>query len=374
VVKDHSWTPVDKDQDTAAKYTAGYVNAIGQIKALMYGPGLSYAIFTQITDVENERNGFVTYDREVFKGEMGAIKAAHDDLIAASLRLGQPYTDGVRDDFKNAKAPGMALTKSHFNNLSAKAEVTAPASGEAGLVFRVMPDLKATAKYQGYFAGISPASGVILSYVDNGIWTPVKSAPLGVVPGRTYLLKVDAFGGTIRVYVDDMSTPVFEATDYRSLVGAVGVRATTADARFVGFEAANPFVRLEPLQVDGFVIHNSRDKDIVHVDTNVNRDDDCVWQIVPGLADATKISFESARLPGSYLRDNDGKITFEKDDGSSAFKDAVTWSRKPGLKKAEAFSYESHSHPGEYLQEAHHPLSRQSIKGDGANATFLEVR
>ncbi|HTJ78985.1 MAG TPA: AbfB domain-containing protein [Rariglobus sp.] len=391
VVKDHSWTPVNRDQDTSANYTARYVDMIGRIKALMHSPGLSYAIFTQITDVENERNGFFTYDRAVFKGDMKAIRAAHDDLIADSKAMRPVSTVSVSDDFSHAEAwathsgtwrsdqdgfanivPGLALTKACFSNVSVTADMTMSAAGEAGLVFRMSGE--ATARNaEGYFAGLSCSSGLTLSYVTKGEWVPIKSVPLGVVSGKRYRLRVDAFGGTIRVFVDDMSAPLLDVTDYRSLAGSVGFRATDANVRFAHLSVTDPFLRLEPSRIEGFVIHNSRDKNIVHADRNVNRDDDALWKMTPGLADEKGISFESARMPGFYLRDRAGVITFEKDDESGEFKADATWRKVAGLSDKDAFSYESFGHPGEYLREAR-PLGRKPAVSDRdkADATFAE--
>ena len=392
VIKDHSWSPVNKDQDTAANFTARYVDMIHRVKELMYSPGLSYAFFTQITDVENERNGLFTYDRAVFKGDMAAVRAVDEDVIAASRQLGEPYTASFEPHFQDASAwsvqdgtwkadgqgytattPGLTLARSHFNNFSAEGDV-ASTGGAAGLVFRFTP--AAAGPESGYCASLSPDGGLTLSYDSNGSWTPVQSVPLPVAAGRTYHLRIDAFGGTIRLFVGNAQAPALEATDYRSLVGAIGLRATQAGTRFAGVKASDPFVRLEPAKIEGFVIHNSRQKDVVQVDNNVNRTDDALWQIVPGLADPHGVSFESARLPGFYLRDEAGVIAFEKDDGSDTFKDAATWKAKAGLADASGASYESHSQPGEYLQVHGRTLVRRPATSadDQEAATFLEVR
>jgi hypothetical protein len=360
VVKDHSWTPVNKDNDTSAKFTARYVDMIGRVKALMDSPGLSYAFFTQITDVENERNGLFTYDRAVLKGELEAIQAAQADLIAASKRLSDS-----------------SISKGYYSNLSAEADVMPGARGEGGIRFRMDPTLPNTADDHGYFAGLSIA-GVVLSYAHGGTWTPIKSATVKIEVGKTYHLKVEAFGGTIRVFVDDRNTPVLEATDYRSLTGSVTTSSTDEKTKVANLKVGDPFVRLMPPGNRGFIIHDSHDgprKDIVRFHDNVNNTPDALWQIVPGLADPSGISFESAALPGFYLLDRDGTIVYAKDDGSPGFKPGATWNRKPGLADPAAFSYESPSHPGEYLQ-GHSPLVRKpaSATHAAAEATFFELK
>ena len=46
--------------------------------------GISAAIYTQITDVEAELNGFWTYDRQIAKFDTARVRAANQQLIAAS--------------------------------------------------------------------------------------------------------------------------------------------------------------------------------------------------------------------------------------------------------------------------------------------------
>lgn len=68
-----------------------YVQKIQQIQRLMEGCGLSGAIYTQISDVETEINGLVTYDRNVLKpslsDDMSRMREAHETLISRSKTL-----------------------------------------------------------------------------------------------------------------------------------------------------------------------------------------------------------------------------------------------------------------------------------------------
>ena len=43
--------------------------------------GLAATIYTQLTDVEEETNGFITYDREVLKVDPQKIKEINDKII-----------------------------------------------------------------------------------------------------------------------------------------------------------------------------------------------------------------------------------------------------------------------------------------------------
>ncbi len=45
--------------------------------------GMSMPIYTQLSDVETETNGYLSYDRKVIKMPSEDLKALHDRLTAA---------------------------------------------------------------------------------------------------------------------------------------------------------------------------------------------------------------------------------------------------------------------------------------------------
>ena len=56
--------------------TKTYVDYLDQIRSFALKRGLSAAVYTQTTDVEQEINGLWTYDRKVFKLDRDQVKAA----------------------------------------------------------------------------------------------------------------------------------------------------------------------------------------------------------------------------------------------------------------------------------------------------------
>ena len=52
----------------------------------MHEIGLSGAIYTQTTDVENEVNGFMTYDRQIMKVDLPVVAGRNRAVIAAGSR------------------------------------------------------------------------------------------------------------------------------------------------------------------------------------------------------------------------------------------------------------------------------------------------
>ena len=61
---------------TSQELTAAYGELMNKLRPLV-AKGLSAAVYTQITDVESEVNGLVTYDRENIKMDTGHLKTMH---------------------------------------------------------------------------------------------------------------------------------------------------------------------------------------------------------------------------------------------------------------------------------------------------------
>ncbi|WP_407272145.1 PA14 domain-containing protein [Radiobacillus sp. PE A8.2] len=68
-------------QSSKEELTKRYLGLIDGIKQLKEEPGLSAAVYTQITDVEIEINGLLSYDRKVEKADFDQLRKAHRELI-----------------------------------------------------------------------------------------------------------------------------------------------------------------------------------------------------------------------------------------------------------------------------------------------------
>ncbi|HET6500737.1 MAG TPA: glycoside hydrolase family 2 TIM barrel-domain containing protein [Amycolatopsis sp.] len=86
VVAGHTWpgTPQAYEMTTsAAQLTQRYVEVSEDLENVVRANGLSGAIYTQTTDVEDEVNGFLTYDRRVVKPDL-AVVAQHNRAVIAA--------------------------------------------------------------------------------------------------------------------------------------------------------------------------------------------------------------------------------------------------------------------------------------------------
>lgn len=89
-VRGHLW-PVQsnayKFMPTKKDLTDEYVLLLNEVDQLMKYKGLSVAIYTQLTDVEHEIDGLLTYDREVEKMNIKRVKAINSAVIRDSKSL-----------------------------------------------------------------------------------------------------------------------------------------------------------------------------------------------------------------------------------------------------------------------------------------------
>ncbi len=90
-VSNHLWQSERKiwgyggtaDTSTKEGLLKTYLGLMAQVKDLA-SKGLAGSVYTQTTDVENEINGLITYDRKVLKYDAAALKKAHEEIIAAA--------------------------------------------------------------------------------------------------------------------------------------------------------------------------------------------------------------------------------------------------------------------------------------------------
>ncbi|MEU0407569.1 PA14 domain-containing protein [Streptomyces griseorubiginosus] len=96
-VPGHAWSVQQSYVDVdPARYTDDYLARLDEVRALVCRGG-NGAVYTQITDVEGELNGLLTYDRKVLKPDAGRVAAAHRALIRDASRAtpaGCAATDG----------------------------------------------------------------------------------------------------------------------------------------------------------------------------------------------------------------------------------------------------------------------------------------
>ncbi|MER8225996.1 family 43 glycosylhydrolase [Streptomyces sp. NPDC094143] len=181
----------------------------------------------------------LAYDRLHFNadGTIRRVEMRVRDNFADGNALGwKPYggTWSAADGRYRAghSLGGKALLDTDFADLTYDADVTPQGpGGDAGVTFRVTRPAVGTDSYSGYYAGIGTDGKVVLGRAD-GRWTPLASRSLPIAPGSTHRLRVTAVGTSIKVYVDDLTTPKISVTDATYTSGATGVRVFGTAASF----------------------------------------------------------------------------------------------------------------------------------------------
>jgi hypothetical protein len=73
--------------DSQARLTERYVEVSRDLEKAVREGGLSGAIYTQTTDVENEVNGYLSYDRRLEKMDLRTVAQRSRAVIAAGSQI-----------------------------------------------------------------------------------------------------------------------------------------------------------------------------------------------------------------------------------------------------------------------------------------------
>jgi len=205
-----------------------YESLMGQVVNYKESPGTSAAVYTQITDVEAEINGLITYDRRIIKADLLEFRRinlkryAHTaEVVPTSIQEGQSwryttttpeanwYTAGYDDSawgtgpggFGTAGTPG-AIVRTTWNTSDiwlrrefALPEMTAEEIDQ--LFFSIHHDEDA----EVYLNGVPAASvtGYTITYTQLAINQAGKDA---LIPGGTGLLAVHCHQTVGGQYID----------------------------------------------------------------------------------------------------------------------------------------------------------------------------
>lgn len=95
-IEGHEWSPGDgfsyEYMDNTDRLNNRFVGLIDALRLQQMPAGLSASVYTEITDLENEINGLLTYDRQVVKVDQDRAYAANKALIEASRNIPAPVT------------------------------------------------------------------------------------------------------------------------------------------------------------------------------------------------------------------------------------------------------------------------------------------
>ncbi|MGW6273056.1 AbfB domain-containing protein [Streptomyces sp. NPDC055060] len=153
-VPGHEWSPGNgfsyEDQADAAHLNNRFIGLIDALRLQQMPAGLSASVYTEITDVENEVNGLLTYDRQVVKVDAARVKAANQALINASKSPPAPTTLPTGPKALRVTTPGH--TDRYLRHKDALAYTEVVNSGSSDLLkndatWRIVPGLADSSCY-----------------------------------------------------------------------------------------------------------------------------------------------------------------------------------------------------------------------------------
>ncbi|WP_246367615.1 family 43 glycosylhydrolase [Kibdelosporangium persicum] len=236
----------------------GMGKVLSQDPAVARGSGHNSVLNIPGTDI-----WYIVYHRRpLSRTDINHRQIAYDRMYFNADGTIQPVSMKVKDNFEDRNAVGWttyggswsassgryaagnsfggkALLDTNFTNFVQDADVTVKsAGGDGGIVFRVTQPGTGTDAYRGYYAGITATGRVLLGKADNN-WTPLASAPMTIRPGTSYHLRVEAVGPSIKVYVNDVTTPKITTSDTSYTNGSNGVRVFNTAATFDNISIAH---------------------------------------------------------------------------------------------------------------------------------------
>jgi Alpha-L-arabinofuranosidase B (ABFB) domain/Glycosyl hydrolases family 2, sugar binding domain/Glycosyl hydrolases family 2/Glycosyl hydrolases family 2, TIM barrel domain len=378
-ISGHLWNPNTTccyvNYPDVAKLTSVYVNQINQTRGLIFSKGLSAAVYTEITDVEDEPNGFLTYDRQVKKMDFAKARQANLALVQAS-----PYLPVNTVDSFRVVTPGFT---DRFMGQSSNLGITAIVNSSS------TTSLKKDASWR-----------VVTGLADVGCYSFESVAlPGNYLRHADYRLRVDANNNTdlfrqdatfcTRAALDSSGNVSFESKNVPgyyirhrdSQLWLDVFQNTTAYRQDASWTVQSAWwrstVNLElnvykslRVTTPNFTNRYARHADslgyteVVSSSSSTTLKQDATWRIVTGLADPSCYSFESRNFAGQYLRHADSRIRKDAPDGSQLFREDATFCAVPGANNGVSFA--AYNFPARFLRHADTQLWTADGSG-GAN-------
>ncbi len=351
-VTGHEWSPGNgfayEMTPDSATLTRRYVEATGQLRNLIDGRGLSASVYTEPTDVENEVNGFFTYDRQIQKMDFAQARAVNLSVLAAAqgsyLPVGQLASLRVTTSGHTTKY------LSHSGSPSVTQVVTGTSTDavKKASTFWVRQGLASASclsfesrdvpgqflRHSGYRVQLAPNDGTSLYAADATFCQRTGLAAGGVslesynFPGR-YLRHINS-----EVWISNSSganawdNPASFAAD-ATWRGSSPWWRSGVD---LPLDQARSLQVVTPGYTDRFLAHSAGlgVTSVVNASSSATLKADATFVVRRGLADPTCYSFESRNFAGHYLRHANFRVRKDARDGSALFDADATFCPQAG--------------------------------------------
>ncbi|MBB5804990.1 hypothetical protein F4560_004758 [Saccharothrix ecbatanensis] len=373
---DHEYSPNGKffayeQVHSNAQLNDRYTGMVRDVKHLMTTKGVSAYVYTEITDLEGEYNGLLTYDRRVQKVDTNQLRAAHTDLINTSRNLNSPvkltpghvrslgvttsgYTDRyLRHSDSNARTDVLNTGSSDGARQDASYKTVTGLSDPRCYSFESVNSPGKFLRHAKSRVRIDSDNGS--SFRADATWC----AKPGLAAGGTSFESANFPGMYLRHYADNVYLARSGGTNAWDTATGFAADATwnTGSPALWRSSVLLPTDVRQSLRVttwghtDRYLRHSNSlaYTEIVNANSGATLKADATYTVRRGLADSSCYSFESVNFPGQYLRHADSRVRNSSNDDTAGFRADATFCARPGI-GGTGVTFESINTPGSYLR------------------------
>ncbi|RMI38431.1 beta-galactosidase [Streptomyces triticirhizae] len=326
-----------------ASLTNRYVTITEEVGRFVHGRGLSGSVYTEPYDLENEVNGFYTYDRQVLKVNADQVRAVNERVRAEAgggqVRTGEPVslrvtTDGFDDRYLRHTG-GVARTDVVDEGSADTDRRDAVFFSRPGLADASCVSFEASNQPGGYLRHGADDRLVLGEGGPEATFCPTP----GLGGGGTSLESFSEPGSFLRHFEEGVYLASEGGDQPWDTPESFAADATWAVALPLWRSGAElPLDERVSFQVtsDGFTDRVLRHReslartDVIAGDSAQQDREDATFVVRRGLADPSCYSLEAANQPGSYLRHAEFRVRLAPDDGSELFDRDATFCAQPG--------------------------------------------
>jgi len=366
-VPGHEWSTGDSFAyemlPNSEALTQRYVQITGQLADLITTRGLSGSVYTEPTDVENEINGFLTYDRQVRKMDFARVREVNLRVLAAARGTNLPLNQLV--SLRVTTAPYTDRYLRHQDG-AARTEVVSGTSStvlKQDATFWVRPGLSSGACYSFESRNFP---GHYLRHRDFRVYKEVNDGSGLFAQDATFCAREGLSGGATSFESANLAGYYLRHRNSEVWIDRNDGSATFRDD--ATWSVATPWWRsgadLPEGQARSFRVTTPgyTDRWLRHQDGGARTDvvvatspallkQDATFIVRPGLAESSCYSLESRNYPGHYLRHRGYRVYKDPNDGTPLFaQDATFCAQPPRAGGAGNVSFASLNLPGSHLR------------------------
>ncbi|GIJ46440.1 hypothetical protein Val02_33260 [Virgisporangium aliadipatigenens] len=326
--------------------TDRYVQITTQVKDLIHGRGLSASVYTEPYDLENEINGFYTYDRRILKMDANRVRAMHQAMFDTARGLGlstggmvalKVTTSGYTDRYLRHR-DGAARTDVISN--------ASPDQDRKDTTFWLRPGLSDS---NCYSFEARTAAGSFLRHSGAQVVLAANDGSAQFAGDATFCVREGRAGGGSTFESANQPGTFLRHRNEQVYVEAPTGGAFDADATWavqsplwrsgtdLPLDQARSFQVTTPGYTDRYLRHQSAlaRTDVVNAGSDALLKADATFVVRRGLSDSSCYSFESKNFPGQYLRHANSRVRLNPNDNSQLFRDDATFCAFDGLSGVE---------------------------------------